>query len=297
MTQRDFKLEKEDFNRPFVGVGAIILKQGEDGKEFVLLGRRKGVAGAGKWHVPGGHLKMNERFSECVKREVLEETGLKVKVGKLLWIEENFDMVHHINLYFEARLLDNKQKPRNLEPHKCEEWRWFPIENLPTPLWTLDEFFKKYRNRTRIKSFGAPARDWIGVGVIAVIVDEKGRVLMQKRGRQARDGFGEWKLPSGEVEYGEKVESALKREMKEELGIDISIVKFLFNAEVCLPQEGEHWLTPVYLCKIKKGKPKILEPGKCEEIGWFEIDNLPTNICSSAAKIIDDLKNFSFFAC
>src|ERR1700756_2911768 len=59
---------------PQVGVGAIVVKDGK-----VLLGRRKGSHGEGSWSFPGGHLEFGESIEDCVRREVLEETGITLK--------------------------------------------------------------------------------------------------------------------------------------------------------------------------------------------------------------------------
>ncbi|GIW62600.1 MAG: hypothetical protein KatS3mg090_0426 [Patescibacteria group bacterium] len=133
---------------------AIVLKYYDKGNEYVLLGKRRSIAGEDRWHVPEEHRKVNERFSEAVEREVKEEAGIDVKVKRILWVEESFAYLHHVNLYFEAELVDPKQEPKNLEPKKFYEWRWFRIDNLPSPLWTLEEFFKQHKNKTSIKKFG-----------------------------------------------------------------------------------------------------------------------------------------------
>lgn len=66
--------------RPKVGVGVLIVKGSS-----VLLGKRKGSAGAGTWATPGGHLEFGESWAQCAVREVHEETGLTltdVRLGK-----------------------------------------------------------------------------------------------------------------------------------------------------------------------------------------------------------------------
>ncbi|MGV9324734.1 NUDIX hydrolase [Streptosporangium sandarakinum] len=60
-------------------VGAIIL----DGSGRLLLVRRGRPPGAGLWSVPGGRVEPGESDAEAVAREVLEETGLTVAVGRL----------------------------------------------------------------------------------------------------------------------------------------------------------------------------------------------------------------------
>jgi 8-oxo-dGTP diphosphatase len=54
----------QDEQRPRVGVGVIVVKNG-----LVLIGKRKGSHGEGQWAWPGGHLEYMESFLDCAKRE------------------------------------------------------------------------------------------------------------------------------------------------------------------------------------------------------------------------------------
>jgi 8-oxo-dGTP diphosphatase len=70
--------------RPAVGVGGIV----RDGAGRVLLVRRARGVHAGLWSFPGGHVEWGERLAAAVAREVREETGLAVTVGRLLYVAE-----------------------------------------------------------------------------------------------------------------------------------------------------------------------------------------------------------------
>lgn len=60
-----------------------------DGKVLLLLPKDKK-----KWHLPGGHIKAAETFAQGVKREVYEETGLKVVGIKSIYKMHNFELFH-----------------------------------------------------------------------------------------------------------------------------------------------------------------------------------------------------------
>ncbi|KAK1763176.1 nudix domain-containing protein [Phialemonium atrogriseum] len=106
-----------------VGVAAVI----SDREGRVVLGRRKGSIGAGKWGFPGGHLEFGETYFQCAEREALEETGLKVKAVKMMAVTNDVYeewQRHYITIFVECKREDPDQQPENLEPNKCDEWVW-----------------------------------------------------------------------------------------------------------------------------------------------------------------------------
>jgi 8-oxo-dGTP diphosphatase len=72
-------------DRPIVGVGAVILRDRQ-----VLLVRRDSEPRRGEWSLPGGMLELGETLRQGVEREVLEETGLRVRVKQVV---EVFDSI------------------------------------------------------------------------------------------------------------------------------------------------------------------------------------------------------------
>jgi mutator protein MutT len=114
--------------------------------------------------------------------------------------------------------------------------------------------------------------DYIGVGVGACILNEVGEVLLAQRGPLAKNERGTWEIPGGGVEFGETLEVALKREILEEIGVEIKIISLLQVCDHILPAEKQHWVSPTYLCHIVSGEPTIKEPGKCSDMGWFSLE-------------------------
>lgn len=80
-------MKREYPERPFVGVGAIIV---DDGR--VALIRRGRPPLEGEWSIPGGAMELGETVRQGAMREAFEETGLVVEVKELLGV---FDRVLH----------------------------------------------------------------------------------------------------------------------------------------------------------------------------------------------------------
>lgn len=113
--------------------------------------------------------------------------------------------------------------------------------------------------------------NFIGVGIGAAILNKEGKIFLHKRGKNAKNEAGKWGCPGGTLKFGEKLEDAIKREMKEEFGINITPIDTLGAFNHLIPKEKQHWVALCFICKIKKGIPKILEPDKCDQIGWFTL--------------------------
>lgn len=69
--------------RPVIGVGGLVFERGN-----VLLVRRGSHPAKGYWSIPGGKVAHGESLIEAVEREMLEETGLRVRVGPLVEVYE-----------------------------------------------------------------------------------------------------------------------------------------------------------------------------------------------------------------
>lgn len=126
--------------------------------------------------------------------------------------------------------------------------------------------------------------DHIGVGAGAVIFNDKGEVFLALRGRRARNERHRWEFPGGSVEFGETIKRALMREIREEFGFSIEVIHLLDVVDHILPREAQHWVSPTYLCRYKSGTPRIREPHKCSEIGWFSLDRIPRSRLTSASR-------------
>ena len=120
--------------------------------------------------------------------------------------------------------------------------------------------------------------DYIGVGVGVILVDSQGRLFLARRGPRTGNEQGLWEFPGGSVEFGETLSAAIKREMREEFGIEIDVDELIDVADHILVDEKQHWVSPTFRGRILSGEPSIQEPGKCSEIGWFSAEDAPGDL-------------------
>ncbi len=137
-----------------VGAGfGVIIKKGNK----VLLGKRhsdpekadSAMHGEGTWTLPGGKLHMGESLGDAAKREVFEETGIKLKKSKVLGVQNDLagNDAHFITIANLA--LEWKGEPQIMEPEEITEWQWFSLNKLPKPMFKPSaKMIKNYLAKT-----------------------------------------------------------------------------------------------------------------------------------------------------
>lgn len=130
---------------PRVGVGAVVIEQGS-----LLLIERGRPPRQGQWAVPGGKVRWGETLEEAVAREVIEETGLVVAVGDLIWTGETIGPDWHFVLMdFEARVTGGTLTAGD----DAARAAWIPLEEAPdlpltSSMFELLEIIKGRRDAT-----------------------------------------------------------------------------------------------------------------------------------------------------
>lgn len=127
-------------NKPRVGVGVIIVNDNK-----VLLLKRKGSHGEGSWAFIGGHLEFGETLESCAKREVKEEVGIRIKNLKPVGFTNDLfpkENKHYVTLFVRAEPIG---EPKNMEPEKSSEIKWFSWDKFPTPLFIPVKSLRKQK--------------------------------------------------------------------------------------------------------------------------------------------------------
>ena len=126
-----------------MGCAAIIKRDGK-----VLLAQRgEGKAYAGLWEAPGGKLEYGEQPEEAMRRELEEETGLKVENACLVGVAstDTGEFGPWVALFYDCEC---NGEPEDLEPEARGSWKWFSLTSLPSELtpW-LGAYFKVKKPR------------------------------------------------------------------------------------------------------------------------------------------------------
>ena len=104
--------------------------------------------------------------------------------------------------------------------------------------------------------------------VTAGVIIEQGKILVTQRKEDSYQGLL-WEFPGGKVKEGEEPRGALRRELKEELDIEVE-VGMIFEA-VYYPYPIYPILLLIYHCHIEKG---VLKPLGCKDLRWVSLEEL-----------------------
>jgi len=115
------------------------------------------------------------------------------------------------------------------------------------------------------------------VTVAATLFDDERRVLLLEHVFRADQGWG---VPGGFIVKGEQPEEALRRELREEISIDIDEVKLLFTRTLVRLKQVE-----IYYRARVVGEPK---PSSFEikQAQWFTLDDLPSSLSQDQRKLL-----------
>ncbi len=111
------------------------------------------------------------------------------------------------------------------------------------------------------------------ITIKAVVVKDKQEVLILKRAKDELFNRGKWDLPGGKLEKGETIPEALRREVKEETGLDVKVENIINFSE--LPKEHKHFKNEKrglrFLVRYQGGEAKV-NSKEHEKHLWLSID-------------------------
>lgn len=139
-----------------------------------------------------------------------------------------------------------------------------------------------------------PERPVVGVG--GVIVD-RGRTVLIRRGTEPL--LGQWSIPGGTIEIGETIEEAVRRELREETGLEVRVLELIELFDRIYLENGTapardirkpryHYVIADYLCELVGGEPRAgsdvtdLAFAREEELAKFHLTEKATSLLKKA---------------
>tara|TARA_R110000764_G_scaffold14891_11_gene42556 strand:- start:34435 stop:34860 length:426 start_codon:yes stop_codon:yes gene_type:complete len=126
------------------------------------------------------------------------------------------------------------------------------------------------------------------VGCGAAIFDTSGRLLLIQRLTEPEAGA--WGLPGGKIDFGEPARETARREIAEELGIDIEVTGLACISEILDQGDGRHWVSPIFFARVVSGTPRLMEPEKHGGFGWYGLDALPPRLTTPTHALLGALE-------
>ncbi|OLE53414.1 MAG: hypothetical protein AUG51_13390 [Acidobacteria bacterium 13_1_20CM_3_53_8] len=112
----------------------------------------------------------------------------------------------------------------------------------------------------------------------AVVVDEENRVLLLRHVFRAKEAWG---IPGGFIKKGENPETALRRELREEIGLELESAEVAFAQTLKRPAQVEI----IFRCRpAGDARPRSVE---IKSASWFALDKLPPELSKDQRRLIE----------
>jgi bis(5'-nucleosidyl)-tetraphosphatase len=235
-----------------LSAGIIVVRERENSREYLFL------RAFHNWDFPKGEVEPEEEPLETAIRETREETGiteLHFRWGQGFKETEPYNRGMKVARYYLAQTNEGRVvfavNPQIGAPEH-HEYRWLsgpeleklaPPRLLPVIRWALD----RVENR---------------IDVTAAVLIENGRVLIARR-RPGASQAGLWEFPGGKMRPGESPAQCLKREIREELGIEIVVGEFF--GESVYAYENQTIRLLAYRVRVESGE---LSANDHAELAW-----------------------------
>lgn len=239
-----------------------------------------------QWTLPGGGIDFGEDPRAAVVREVYEETGLDVEVGDRAWVDSarryasvsGTDM-HAIRLIFDGWASTDSPEPRVVEVDgSTVDARWVPLAAVLDGSWPTVGWV-----RTALAEHEAHQVQRLAAKALVRRGDE---VLLTRLSRYAVES-GQWTLPGGGVDHGERPSAALEREMREETGLVADVGDLLGVHDLHLTgtapngrHEDFHAVNLVFAVTVPEdAEPRVAEAGgTTDAAAWISLDDIAAGV-------------------
>lgn len=133
-----------------------------------------------------------------------------------------------------------------------------------------------------------PAKTYFKIipAVFLILVKDNRILLLRRANTGHMDGH--YSMIAGHLEPGETLRVGMKREALEEAGLTIELENLTLNNVIHRVEDTR--VDYFFVADKWAGEPKIMEPHKCDDLSWFDLDNLPENTIYYIRQAIENHK-------
>lgn len=128
------------------------------------------------------------------------------------------------------------------------------------------------------------------IASVYLVLTKDKKILLSRR---YNTGYfdGSYSFPAGHLDEDETLKQGMVREVKEEIDVivDPTDLELIHTMNRRIPNDER--IDFFFTTKKWQGEPKIMELDKCDDLSWFELDNLPQNIIPYIKQVIDSILN------
>jgi 8-oxo-dGTP diphosphatase len=127
------------------------------------------------------------------------------------------------------------------------------------------------------------------VAAVHLFLIKDGKILLLRRKNTGYED-GNYSVPAGHIEANEPATVAMTRESQEETGIIIKPEALEAVHIMHRKADDQERIDFFFTTKTWVGEPTITEPDKCDDLSWFNLDNLPENIIPYIKTALENYK-------
>jgi len=247
-----------------------------DGEEprTVLLIKRKNPPFQDHWALPGGFVDPGESPETAARRELQEETRLKVKDIRQIGTYGEPDRDPRGQTVSVAFVAPVTGEPKVAAADDASDVGWFDLANLPPLAFDHDRIIAdglKAQTETYRYAYPHPAVT-TDIVIFSIRKDELNVLLIK---RDIAPFKGKWALPGGFVRLDESLEQCATRELAEETGVKNVYLEQLYSFGAPKRDPRERVITVAYFALIPSGKIDLKPTTDAADAQWFPVSDLP----------------------